>query len=754
MNSLANLFGSESFMPHGHCYYWKPEILWSYVAADIFIALAYYSIPIALIYLVQKRKDLEFNWIFIMFSAFIFACGTTHLISIWTIWQPVYWLDVSAKGFTAAISVITSIMLWHLIPQALRIPSTQELKDTVGKLRHEIIERTEAEAALEDMKNSLELRVEERTAELLEINQQLAKEIEVRKNTEMALFAEKQRAVITLESIGDGVITTDNDANVTYLNPIAEKMTGWTNLQAQQKPLLEVFNIVNESTRKLVPNPVDIVLNHGEIHGLANHTMLISKSGEEYSIEDSAAPIRGSEGKILGVVLVFHDVSESRKMVSKMTYLAEHDFLTGLPNRLLINDRLNQALMSAKRNKEYVALMFLDLDRFKNINDSLGHEIGDEVLKMVAKLMATCLRASDTISRQGGDEFMILLPAMEDHYAPAEVAEKLLAATSQPFEIAGHEIRISVSIGIAVYPDDGDNVEMLTKSADSAMYHAKSLGRNNYQFFTQSMNERIRQLVELENNLRRAVDMHEFFLAYQPKVDINSGEIIGVEALIRWQHPEWGLVSPERFISISEDTGLIKPIGAWVLKEACRQNRQWQDAGYKKIPISVNVSVIQLRDAQFLNELTEILMLTGLEPSYLELEVTESVSMEGEQKTIDLLKSIKELGIRLSIDDFGTGYSSLSYLKKLPIDVIKIDKSFIRDIKTDPDDATIITAIIKMSHGLKLKVIAEGVETQEQLDYLKLEGCDQYQGYLISEPISSEKFTSLLKDKNMKKSLI
>jgi len=747
MNDLANLLGSDSFMPHGHCYYWKPEILWSYVASDILIALAYYSIPVALIYFVQKRKDLEFNWIFMMFSAFIFACGTTHLISIWTIWQPVYWLDVSAKGITAVISIITSIMLWRLMPQALSIPNTQELKDTVAKLRHEISERQQAEASLAQMKNSLEIRVRERTAELLEINQQLAKEIEIRKQTEVALFTEKQRAVITLESIGDGVITTDNDARVTYLNPIAEKMTGWTNLQAQHKPLLEVFKIVNESTRKLVPNPVEIVLQHGEIYGLANHTMLISKSGVEYPIEDSAAPIRDNDGKILGVVLVFHDVSEARKMVSKMTYLAEHDFLTGLPNRLLINDRLNQALMLAKRDKEYVALMFLDLDRFKNINDSLGHEIGDKVLKLVAIKLATCLRASDTISRQGGDEFMILLPEVPDHFAPADVAEKLLAITTQPFEIEGHEIRISVSIGIAVYPDDGDTVEMLTKSADSAMYHAKALGRNNYQFFTQSMNERILQLAELEHHLRRAIELNEFFLVYQPKIDIQTGEIIGAEALIRWQHSQWGLVSPDRFISISEDTGLIKPIGAWVLKEACRQNREWQDAGFKKIPVSVNVSVVQLRENHFFQEVTETLMLTGLEPKYLELEVTESVAIEGEQGIITWLKTLKNMGVRLSIDDFGTGYSSLSYLKRLPIDTIKIDQSFIRDIETDPDDATIISAIIKMSHGLKLKVIAEGVETQEQFNFLKSEGCDQYQGYFSSEPVTAEKFSSLMKDK-------
>lgn len=703
LDNVANFLGGDSFMPHGHCYYWKPAILWSYVASDILIALAYYSIPIALIYFVRRRKDLDFNWIFIMFSAFIFACGTTHLISLWTIWQPVYWLDIWVKGFTAAISMVTSIMLWRLMPQALSIPGTQELKDTVAQLRHEISERQQAEAALAQMKNSLELRVEARTAELLEINQQLANEIDTRKQAEVALFTEKQRAVITLESIGDGVITTDNDARVTYLNPIAEKMTGWTNLQALHKPLLEVFKIVNESTRKLVPNPVEIVLEHGEIYGLANHTLLISKNGTEYPIEDSAAPIRASDGKIMGVVLVFHDVSEARKMVSKMTYLAEHDFLTGLPNRLLINDRLSQALMIAKRDKEFVALLFLDLDRFKNINDSLGHEIGDQLLKMVAIKLASCLRASDTISRQGGDEFMILLPEMVDHFSPAEVAEKLLAATRQPFEIAGHEIRISVSIGISVYPDDGDNVEMLTKSADSAMYHAKALGRNNYQFFTQSMNERIRQLAELEHHLRRAVELHEFFLVYQPKVDIHSGAIVGVEALLRWQHAQWGLVSPDRFISIGEDTGLIKPIGAWVLKEACRQNRAWQDAGFKHIPISVNVSAVQLREKQFLQEVTETLMLTGLEPHYLELEVTESVAIEGEQETIGWLTTLKQMGVGLSIDDFGTGYSSLSYLKRLPIDTIKLIRVLSAIFKLTPMTPLLFLPLLKCRMGLNLK---------------------------------------------------
>lgn len=744
---LTHLLPSNLFMPHGHCYFWKPEILWSYVVSDSLIALAYYSIPLALIYFVHKRKDLQFNWIFIMFSAFIFACGTTHLIDIWTIWEPVYWIDVSAKGFTAAISITTAFMLWRLMPQALSIPSTKELRDTVDQLRHEIIEREHAESALALMKDSLEIRVAERTEELTRANELLAKEIETRKQIEHALIAEKQRAVVTLESIGDGVITTDNSARVTYLNPIAERMTGWSNLEAQNRPLLEVFKIVNESTRKLVPNPVDVVLEYGEIHGLANHTLLISKHGSEFAIEDSAAPIRDNTGEVLGVVLVFHDVSEARKMANKMTYLAEHDFLTGLPNRLLINDRLSQALTIAKRDQQYVALLFLDLDRFKNINDSLGHEIGDLLLKTVAQRLETCLRSSDTISRQGGDEFMILLPEIVDHFAPAEVADKLLNVCAKPFEISGHELRISISIGIAVYPDDGNDVETLTKSADSAMYHAKALGRNNYQFFTQSMNERIKQLTELEHNLRRAVEQNEFRLVYQPKVDIRTGEIVGIEALLRWQHHQWGVVAPDRFISIAEDTGLIRPIGAWVLNEACRQNRAWQDAGFKKIPISVNVSAVQLREHNFLQEVTEILMISGMEPQYLELELTESIAIEGDDHTIEWLNILKDMGVKLSIDDFGTGYSSLSYLKRLPIDTIKIDKSFIRDIQTDPNDATIITAIIRMSHGLKLNVIAEGVETQEQLDFLKTEGCDQFQGYLISKPQAAEDIEAFLKTK-------
>lgn len=744
IKTMWDFFGGDGFMPHGHCYLWQPNLLWTYVVSDALIGFSYYSIPLALVYFVKNRRDLQFDWIFIMFSAFIFACGTTHLISLWTIWTPVYWLDASAKAFTATVSVLTSIMLWRLLPQALKIPSMQQLHDTVAQLRHEVTERQQAERALALANETLELRVHQRTIELTEINRRLEMEIQAHKQTELALFSEKQRAVVTLESIGDGVITTDVHARIVYLNPIAEKLTGWSSIEAAGKPLLEVFRIVSETSRKLVPNPVEVVLEHGEIYGLGNHTLLLSRHGEEYAIEDSAAPIRERDGTVFGVVLVFHDVSENRKMAKKMTYLAEHDFLTDLPNRLLLNDRLSQALMLARRDGKYVALMFLDLDHFKNINDSLGHEIGDQLLKVMSKRLAACIRDSDTLSRQGGDEFMVLLPEITNHFSPAEVAEKLLEAASAPYHIGGHELRVSISIGIAVFPDDGDAVETLTKSADAAMYHAKSLGRNNYQFFTQSMNEHVSELAELDHNLRRAVDRDEFVLYYQPKIDLATGKIVGVEALLRWQHPEWGLVMPERFISIAEDSGLIRPIGSWVIREACRQSREWQEQGLPMMPVAVNLSAVQLLQKNFLQEITHTLLLSGMNPNALEFEVTESVAIEGEAEVIQWLGVLKDMGVGLSVDDFGTGYSSLSYLKRLPIDSIKIDKSFIRDIYTDPDDSTIITAIIRMSHGLRLNVIAEGVETVEQLDFLRAEGCDQFQGYLVSKPLPAAEFVKFL----------
>jgi diguanylate cyclase (GGDEF)-like protein/PAS domain S-box-containing protein len=479
----------SQFMPHGHCYLWTPALLWMYVISDSLIFLSYYTIPLALLTFVKRRRDLQFNWIFVMFSLFIFACGTTHAISIITIWHPAYWIDASAKVLTALFSTVTAVMLWRLMPVALQVPSTKQLSDTVSKLETEIQQRLLAETALAQVNMSLESLVRERTVELTNANQLLRQEIEQKKEIERALFAEKQQALVTLESIGDAVITSNMQSKVTYLNPIAEKMTGWTKNDAVGKPLLEVFHILNESTRELETSFVDLSLTARNVSGL--DVLLVGKDGAEFSIEYSASPIRDSDGTILGVVQAFHDVSNAKRKAHEMTYLAEHDFLTGLPNRLLLEDRINQAVSAAKRRNGKTAMMFLDIDHFKNINDTLGHAVGDQLLVQVSKTLQTCLRGSDTLSRQGGDEFVILLPDIADSDAAVEVAEKLIATTKSSLIIGTDELHISFSIGVAIYPEDGATADLLTKSADTAMYHAKRAGRDNYQLFSAEMTQRI-----------------------------------------------------------------------------------------------------------------------------------------------------------------------------------------------------------------------------------------------------------------------
>lgn len=744
MDALLSLLVPDNFMPHGHCYLWTPVLLWMYVVSDTVIAISYYTIPMALLYLVKKRADLEFNWVFFMFSLFIFACGTTHLIAIATIWEPAYWLDATMKCLTAVASGITAVMLWRLMPVALTITSTKQLKTTIARLESEVQKRLLAEQALAKLNLNLEHLVKARTEDLSNINASLRQEIEQRKRTELELFNQKQLAIVTLESIGDAVITTNMQSEVTYLNPVAEKMTGWSKAEAMGRPILEVFRILNESTRKLAANPVDVVLAHNKVCGLANHTLLIAKSGAEYAIEDSAAPIRDQDGNILGVVLVFHDVSDARQMAQKMTYLAEHDYLTDLPNRLLLTDRITQAISAAKRRGSKLAILFFDIDHFKRVNDTLGHEVGDQLLKVLSKKLQMCIRASDTLSRQGGDEFVVLLPELTDDAVPAEIAQKILFSIKDPISIANHELFITASIGIAVYPDDGDNVDVLTRHADAAMYHAKNSGRNNYQFFTKEMSARVAAQLTMENSLQKAIANNELLLFYQPKVSIKTGKIIGAEALIRWVHPQWGMMMPDRFIKIAEDSGLIRGIGHWVLREACTQNKKWQDSGLPEIPIAINVSVVELHHAHFTQEVTKVLLQTGLQPYHLELEVTESVAIQTEVTVINDLNKLKEMGVRLSVDDFGTGYSSLSYLKLLPVNTIKIDKSFIRDIQVDANDAAIVTAIIKMSQSLGLTVIAEGVETQAQLEFLQSHDCDEMQGYLFSRPLPADEFAALL----------
>ena len=433
-------------------------------------------------------------------------------------------------------------------------------------------------------------------------------------------------------------------------------------------------------------------------------------------------------------------------MARKMAHSAEHDFLTGLPNRMLLNDRVGRAIALAARHRKKVAVLFLDLDGFKYINDSLGHAIGDKLLQSIAKRLVDCIRGSDSVSRQGGDEFVVLLLELEQAEDSAVTARRMLEAVARPHSVDHHDLHVTASIGVSVYPDDGLDADTLIKNADTAMYQAKENGRRSFQFFKPAMNVRAVERQSVEEDLRHALERREFSLHYQPKVSLTTGAITGAEALIRWTHPTRGPVSPVDFIRVAVDCGLIQPIGAWVLREACAQARAWTDAGLPASTMAVNVSAMEFRDENFLDGVFAILSESGLDPRSLELELTESVLMKHAASTATILRTLRERGVRVAVDDFGTGYSSLSYLRKFPVDAVKIDQSFVRQISTAGDDTTIVKAVIGMARGLKLRVIAEGVETQEQLAFLRAYRCDEAQGYYFSRPVPPRQFAMLLRN--------
>jgi diguanylate cyclase (GGDEF)-like protein/PAS domain S-box-containing protein len=560
-----------------------------------------------------------------------------------------------------------------------------------------------------------------------------------------ALFEEKERAQVTLNSIGDAVVSTDVSGHVTYLNAVAESLTGWANGEALGRTLEEVLRIVDATTREAAANPLLLAIRDNKTVALAPNCVLIRRDGKENAIEDSTAPIHDRRGQVIGAVMVFHDVSAARAMTLKMSHLAQHDSLTDLPNRVLLNDRLSEAIALSRRYRRKLAVLFLDLDRFKHINDALGHVVGDGLLQSVGRRLFTCVRSSDTVSRLGGDEFVVLLWEVKNAQDAAITADKILQALREPHHIMQHELNITGSIGIVTYPDDGTDAGTLLKQADVAMFHAKNTGRDSYQFFKSEMNIRAMERQLLEEDLRHAMERCELSLHYQPKIHLATGAIIGVEALIRWCHPQRGLVPPDQFIAIAEDCGLIVPIGRWVLREACCQARVWQDAGLPPLRVAINVSAVELRTPGFVGGVRAILRETNLEPHYLELELTETVLVEDSRSVADVLKELKDIGVLLALDDFGTGYSSLSHLKRFPIDALKIDRSFVCNLTTDEDDAGIVTAMIGMGKSLHMLVVAEGVETREQLAMLQEYGCPQGQGYYFSRPVPAVEFGQLLK---------
>jgi diguanylate cyclase (GGDEF)-like protein/PAS domain S-box-containing protein len=569
-------------------------------------------------------------------------------------------------------------------------------------------------------------------------------DITERKKAEEDLFAEEERAQVTLNSIGDAIVCADFAGNITFLNLVAERMSGWSRKEAEGRPMAEVFRILDAVSRKTIPNPMKRAVVQDQTVHVPLNSILIRRDGFEIPIEDSVAPIHNRDGGPTGAVIVFRDVSAARGMALQMTHSAQHDFLTGLPNRVLLEDRVSQAIAFASRHTKKVAILFLDLDGFKHINDSLGHRTGDKLLQSIAKCLVGSLRASDTVSRQGGDEFVVLLSEMEHSEDAVIKVQRVLKAIAEVHSIDQHDLHVTASIGVSVYPDDGLDAETLLKNADTAMYQAKESGRQTHKFFKAAMNVRAVERQSIEENLRHALERQEFVLHYQPKINLRTREITGGEAFIRWKHPIRGLVSPAEFIPVAEDCGLILPIGNWVLREACKQTQVWVDAGLSLCTMAVNISAMEFRDENFLDGVRAILKDTGLNPRYLELELTESVLMRHAESTQSILRTLSATGVQVAVDDFGMGYSSLSCLRRFPINVLKIDQSFVRQISTASQETTIVAAIISLGRSLNLRVVAEGVETLEELEFLQNHQCDEAQGYFFGRPAPPEQFARLL----------
>jgi diguanylate cyclase (GGDEF)-like protein/PAS domain S-box-containing protein len=539
-------------------------------------------------------------------------------------------------------------------------------------------------------------------------------------------------AARVFESSGEAILITDVDSRVVAVNHAFVEMSGYRSEEMQgQNPSILASGRHDEEFYRAMWSDIN---QHGYWQG---EIWDKHKSGRVYPKWMSITAVRDENGQVTNYVSIARDITEQAEAEKNIHFLAYYDVLTGLPNRTLLRDRLGQLIAVANRDQQEFALLFMDLDRFKYINDSMGHSVGDRLLQSVALRIQANVREEDTVARIGGDEFIVLLRETGVSGA-AVVASKLLEALAAPYDLDGQTISTLGSIGICIYPEHAQDADTLIKNADMAMYRAKEEGRNNYQFFSPDMNFRVDLLFSMEKDLRLALERNEFFLHYQPQVDLTTGKLCGVEALVRWQHPEKGPVSPAEFISVAEETGQIIPIGEWVLRTACAQMVEWQKAGLDAHTMAVNLSIRQLRQPAMGELVRKVLDEYGLAPSCLELEITEGIMMGDNQLAMSFLGEMHDLGVKLSIDDFGTGFSSLNYLKKMPVHKLKIDQSFVRDIETDESDAAIIRSIIALGHRLNLRVIAEGVETQEQLDFLRIRGCDEIQGYFYSRPLSPQ----------------
>jgi|SRR5579863_60900 len=569
----------------------------------------------------------------------------------------------------------------------------------------------------------------------------LIQDITKRKSAEHALREAEQRYHGLFENAIEGIFRTSIDGQFLDANPALAHIYGFDSpedLMAWVRDIGSQLYVEKHRREEFM----QIVKARGSVTGF--ESQVYRKNGDVIWISENARAVVAEDGRTIGYEGTVEDVTERRLYQVRIEHQANYDTLTGLANRSLLQDRLQQALLTSASSGRRIAVAFVDLDRFKFINDSLGHHLGDELLKSVAGRLRSCVRDCDTVARLGGDEFVLLI---NGHGGPDSVRQlmgQMLGTISQPWIIEQGEFLVSCSIGVALHPEDGEDAATLLKHADSAMYRAKDSGRNNFQFFTHELNALMTERLELETHLRRALERKQFVLRYQPRVNLATGQIVGAEALLRWRIPQRGTIGPRRFIALAEETGLIVPIGKWVLESACAQNKAWQDAGLPPIVVSVNVSPRQFRQENLAQTVAEALQSSGLDPHFLELELTESMVMHDAPQLVAMLDELKQLGVQIAVDDFGTGYSSLSYLKRFPVDRLKVDRSFVEHMTTEADDATIVRAIIALGHNLGLKVVAEGVETAKQTRALRAYQCDEAQGFLFSRPVSARDLPRLL----------
>ncbi|MDO9103781.1 MAG: EAL domain-containing protein [Methylovulum sp.] len=828
---LTDAVSENGWMPHGFCIQWTPGLLWTYVISDALIALAYYSIPFALAYFVWHRKDLQFRWVFLMFSVFILACGTTHLFSIVLLWHPFYGLDALLKAITAVLSIITAVYLVWVLPLALRLPSPAELEQEIEqrKLSQQALQDSEAKLHLlskqlttliETIPDAIFLKDGEgRWLVANEFAQRLFKLRDVawqgRTNLELATINPEQHTmyekcakeeefawvarhliIFQTHSVDDAGRSCEFEVRTTPLFKVdggrkwlvviardisqqrsaeRELRIAATAMESQEGIMVTdannyILRVNSAFTRLTGYSAAEVIGKTPAILKSSRHDAafykalwekLITekqwqgeiwdrrKNGEIYPKWLTISAVTDPAGQIVNYVGAFTDLSEHKDAEAAIYRLAFYDPLTDLPNRRLLNDRLELSISCSARNHSHCAVLLIDLDNFKVINDTKGHGIGDLLLVEVSQRLKSCVRQGDTVARLGGDEFVIMLEDLDSRQDQAAVqaeavGEKVLAMLNQPYWLDGQQHLSSASGGISLYSGIGLTAESVLKHADVAMYEAKRAGRNTLRFFDPDMQTLLETRMVLESELRQALEQEQFTLYYQVQIHNTQG-VLGAEMLLRWAHPQRGLISPDRFIPIAEETGLIVPIGDWVLQTACRQLKAWAGKPLTRdLQLAVNVSVRQFSQPDFVGQLCKILEETGADATRLKLELTESLIMHNVTEAIEKMDELKRLGIRFSMDDFGTGYSSLAYLKKLPLTQLKIDQSFVRDITTDPNDAAIVQTIIGMANNLGLNVIAEGVETEEQRAGLERLGCFAYQGYLFSRPVPLAEFEALL----------